>query len=200
MKYIKNNPEFCAEREAFGVIASDPGDYAVWGCTGSGRYIISPVWGDPSLAKFAGQSGTNVVGGREPSENTLALQSAIAAASPRGKAAALLCADNSVNFLADLGGEIVNNDNLEEVAVVDNDLQWSLGEELGAELFCVIFGVPAAWLWDCYKMGVNPLPALRRVKCVRRGAVGLDDGSERDIVYINFGGLEIRVPLPGKVG
>ena len=192
MKIIKNNPAVCAEREAFGVIDAG-GEVFAWGCTGSGRMIFAPVFGAKDMA---GKSGQNI-GGVEQSSADEELQAAIAALEPARGWAILVgpTADKSVNFLADLGGEITD----EITAEIDSAVNDSFipGGETSKAFFEVIFGIPASWLDYSYKMGVNPLPALRRSGAGVK--LSKDHAQFHDVVVINYHGLEIRVPLAGHV-
>ena len=172
MKIIKNNPAAVADRESFGVL---PNGLFAWGCTSSGRYIFNPVCG----VELAGKSGQNVAGSAQ-SDADANLQAAIADLEPRLSWAVLAgpTADQSVNFLADLGGEIAGPCNLRESF-----------SSSSAEIFEVIFGVPAAWLGHCYLMGVNPLPSLRKTGAVcrfRKEQFGA-------VVGVDYFGLELEM-------
>ena len=179
MKIIKNSPAAIAARESFGVL---PNGLFAWGQTASGRYLFCPVYG----AELAGQSGQNV-GGTEQSADDAELQAAIADLEPRLSWAILVgpTADQSVNFLAEVGGEIERPD--------DNTIRETLASSC-EELFQVIFGVPAAWLGHCYRMGVNPLPSLRKAGASCR----FRQDQFQAVVSLDYYGLELEIAIEGN--
>ena len=195
MRYYKNSLEKIAEREAFGVIsnAAESGRCAAYGVTSSGRVLIAPIEAGSISSRFFGQEN-ELLGGQEESAEALELADAIRQSIPAGEYAGMLFGDDSKEFAEEIGA--LPSGEEEEAAAHQLDDQL---EGLHSEIFRVLFGISASWPADSHRMGVNPLPALRRLRGNR--FVRPEDGrtvrfAEQigEEFIINVGGLELRLP------
>lgn len=159
MKILKtdNLLKIISQRATFGSFRCGHGCNSIaWGATDSGRIIFCEHYG---LADELENRSAFITGGVKPKPGAEELAEAIASADATDCPAWIIGADESERFAEQIGGL---RDATEQDATTIFQAVDGYQNHAGDRIFKVIFEVSPGWVWESFKMAVNPLPPIRK--------------------------------------